>query len=75
MRINIIDLLEQQERLTVSELQEALQVEQSLLSHHLTNMRDKGVLLTERKGKNMYYSLADANISHIIGYINGSKIM
>lgn len=73
IRISIIDLLEQRERLTVSELQEILQVEQSLLSHHLTNMRDKGVLDTRREGKNVFYFLTDTAITSIIGIINSSK--
>lgn len=74
MRLGIIDLLEQRERLTVSQLQEVLQIEQSLLSHHLTNMRDKGILGTHREGKNIYYFLADISISSIIACIQSSKI-
>ncbi|MER2997857.1 ArsR/SmtB family transcription factor [Pontibacter populi] len=73
IRISIIDLLEQRDRLSVTELQEALHIEQSLLSHHLTNMRDKGVLDTKREGKNVYYSLTDTTISHIIECINGCR--
>lgn len=74
VRISIIDLLEQSERLTVSQLQEALKIEQSLLSHHLTNMRDKGILLTQREGKNVYYSLPDPTITNIIECINNCRI-
>ncbi|MBC5772507.1 winged helix-turn-helix transcriptional regulator [Pontibacter sp. KCTC 32443] len=74
IRISIIDLLEQKERLTVSELQEVLKIEQSLLSHHLTNMRDKGVVDTKREGKNVYYFLTDKNITHIIESINSCSI-
>ncbi|MCC9135435.1 ArsR/SmtB family transcription factor [Pontibacter silvestris] len=73
VRISIIDLLEQTDRLSVSQLQEALEIEQSLLSHHLTNMRDKGILLTQREGKNVYYSLPDLTITNIIECINSSK--
>lgn len=73
MRLGIIDLLEQRERLTVSQLQEVLKIEQSLLSHHLTNMRDKGILGTHRAGKNIYYFLADTSISNIIACIQSSK--
>ncbi len=74
VRISIIDLLDQRERLTVSQLQEVLQVEQSLLSHHLTNMRDKGIVYTQREGKNVYYFLTDNTITDIIGCINGCKL-
>lgn len=74
VRISIIDLLQQKERLTVSELQEILQIEQSLLSHHLTNMRDKGVVDTKREGKNVFYFLTDSSITSIIDSINTCRI-
>lgn len=69
-RICIIDLLDQQYELTVSEISELVKCEQSLLSHHLTNMRDKGILSVRRDGKNMYYSLTDKTITNIIECIN-----
>ncbi len=73
MRLGIIDLLEQHDRLSVSQLQEVLQIEQSLLSHHLSNMRDKGILNTQRQGKNVLYFLSDASITSIITCIQGCK--
>ncbi len=73
VRIGIIDILDQSDRLSVTELQELLGIEQSLLSHHLSNLRDKGILTTQRDGKNVYYSLADRTITGIIDCINGCK--
>jgi DNA-binding transcriptional ArsR family regulator len=72
VRISIIDLLEQREKLTVTELQQVLGIEQSLLSHHLTNMRDKGVVDTQREGKKVYYSLTDSTITDILECIQSS---
>lgn len=72
-RINIIDLLDQEKELSVTEISELLDCEQSLLSHHLTNMRDKGILAVRREGKNMYYSLTDKTITKIISCINDSE--
>lgn len=72
-RIGVIDLLDQCEKLTVSQIQEYLNIEQSLLSHHLSTLRDKGILKTERDGKNVYYSLADRTIIGILDCINGCK--
>lgn len=69
-RIGIIDLLDQQAELSVTELCELLKCEQSLISHHLTNMRDKGILGARREGKNIYYSLTDKTITNIIECIN-----
>ncbi|MCC9166241.1 ArsR/SmtB family transcription factor [Pontibacter harenae] len=73
VRISIIDLLEQSEALSVGQLQEILQIEQSLLSHHLIKMRDKGIVSIKRKGKNVYYSLSDPTITTIISCIQGCK--
>jgi DNA-binding transcriptional ArsR family regulator len=73
VRISIIDLLQQEKRLTVSELQSVLVIEQSLLSHHLTNMRDKGVVNMQREGKNVFYFLTDSTIPDIIDCISGCK--
>jgi DNA-binding transcriptional ArsR family regulator len=72
-RICIIDLLDQQKELSVSEIAELVDCEQSLLSHHLSNMRDKGILSVRREGKNMYYSLTDKTITKIVDCINNTN--
>lgn len=73
VRISIIDILEQSGKMSVSGMQGILQIEQSLLSHHLTNLRDKGVVDTERVGKSIYYFLTDRSITNIINCINNCK--
>ncbi len=65
VRLSVLQNLQKSERLSVSELIEVLDIEQSLLSHHLTKMKDKGILKSEREGKNIYYSLADVTILKI----------
>jgi len=42
----------------VSEINEELQVEPTLLSHHLRVLRDSGIVEAERDGKAMRYRLA-----------------
>lgn len=42
----------------VGEINEALEVEQTLLSHHLRVLRDAGLVTSERDGKHVLYSLA-----------------
>lgn len=69
VRIQVIDLLDQATELTVTEIYEKVGVEQSLISHHLTKMKDRGVLTTRRDGKNIYYSLTDRKITNIIDCI------
>ncbi|HHS95437.1 MAG TPA: transcriptional regulator [Phaeodactylibacter sp.] len=66
VRLGIIHLLEQYPRLSVSEMCDKLGTEQSLTSHHLQNMRIKGLLKVKREGRSMLYSLKEKDISLII---------
>ena len=50
-RLRIISLLAKNDELNVTEISTKLQCEQSLLSHHLTNMRARGVLSCRKEGK------------------------
>ena len=44
--------------LNVGEINAALQIEPTLLSHHLRVLRDGGMLTSERVGKTVVYSLS-----------------
>lgn len=68
-RLCVISLLSDKEEMNVSQLVEELSCEQSLLSHHLTDMRAKGILNCRREGKNCYYSLKNKQIVQIIDCI------
>lgn len=68
-RLYVISLLDQHEEMNVSQLCEELSCEQSLLSHHLTDMRAKGILNCRRDGKNCYYSLKNKQITQILDCI------
>ncbi len=68
-RLCVISLLSEQEEMNVTQLGDMLKCEQSLLSHHLTDMRAKGILNCRRDGKNCYYSLKNKQIVQIIDCI------
>jgi len=68
-RLCVISLLSEQEEMNVTQLGEQLPCEQSLLSHHLTDMRAKGILNCRRDGKKCYYSLKNKQIVQIIDCI------
>ncbi len=70
MRIAIISYLEDGKRLTVTEIHEKLKIEQSTTSHHLGILKDKGVLASQREGKNTYYFLKHEQLSHIVDCIS-----
>ncbi len=71
MRIAIISFLENGKKLTVTEIHERLKLEQSTTSHHLGILKDKGVLGSQRDGKNTFYFLKHEELSSIIECISG----
>jgi len=75
LRIKIILMLKENTEMNVSAIYKNLNAEQSLISHHLINMRDKGVLEIRRSGKNIYYFLVDESVANIIDCIYQSRIL
>lgn len=69
-RLCVISLLSKAEEMNVTQIGKELNCEQSLLSHHLTDMRAKGVLNCRREGKNCFYSLKNKHIVQILDCIN-----
>lgn len=70
IRVAILNLLNNGKKLTVSEIHQTLKIEQSTTSHHLGILKDKGVLKSERSGKNSFYFLKNKNLEHIINCLN-----
>ena len=70
IRINILNLLESKDGLTVTDIYENLGIEQSTASHHLGILRDKGVLVSRREGKNTFYSVKNQKLGTLIDCIN-----
>jgi len=66
LRIAIVDLLSKQGKLSVGEITEILDSEQSLTSHHLSNMKLKGVLASERDGQRILYSLKMEEVTGVL---------
>lgn len=72
LRLRILDVLEREGELTVTEVQEALGLEQAVCSQHLTLMRDKGILSRRKEGVNVYYRLGDPRSLKVLGCLRGS---
>lgn len=60
-RRNILLYLEKKQR-CVSQISQALQLEQSLVSHHLNLLKCCGLIKPQQKGKEIYYQLTDKKI-------------
>ncbi len=66
VRISILNYLDGGKKLTVTEIHQLLNIEQSTTSHHLGILKDKGVLASKREGKNTYYFLKHPNLERIV---------
>jgi len=66
MRIGIIDLLNEHEKMSVNDITAYLGLEQSLTSHHLANMKMKGILGSKRDGKNIFYFLRMKEVTELV---------
>lgn len=64
-RKHIIQLLQENKQLTVTELYKKLKLEQSVASQHLAILRKSGILNTEREGKYIKYSLNKEKLTEI----------
>lgn len=60
MRLRMVDLLHAAGELPVCEITEYLGIAQATTSQHLNQMRRVGLLKAERRGKAVWYSIADA---------------
>ncbi len=65
LRQSVIDLLEENEKMTVTDIYIKLRLEQSVASQHLAILRRAGVVTTERQGKFIYYSLDKDRLKQI----------
>ena len=62
IRLCVILQLSEYEEKSVSELMTEINCSQSLLSHHITDMRAKGILSCRKSGKNCFYSIKDKRV-------------
>ena len=65
LRQKIIDLLDENEQLTVTDIYVNLRLEQSVASQHLAILRRAGVVQTTREGKFIHYSLDRERLDQI----------
>ena len=71
LRQQIIRILDENKKLTVTELYVQLRLEQSVASQHLAILRRAGVVKTERDGKFIYYTINNSRIGDIMKCVDG----
>ena len=70
LRQQIIKMLDEKRRMTVTDIYIQLRLEQSVVSQHLAILRRAGVVQTERDGKYIYYLINYERFAHINDVVN-----
>lgn len=66
MRIGIIELLLQKEKLSVTEIYTHFKIEQASASNHLRILKESGILASRRDGKRIIYSVKTASFKNML---------
>ena len=70
LRQQILKLVEEQGKITVTELYLTLRLEQSVASQHLAILRKAGFVNTSRDGKFIYYSVNHDRLEELNKFMN-----
>jgi DNA-binding transcriptional ArsR family regulator len=70
LRQQIVKLIDENKRLTVTEIYIKLRLEQSVASQHLAILRRAGIVKTTRDGKFIYYSVHSTRIEGIMSCVH-----
>ena len=70
LRQQILNLIETEKKITVTEIYVKLRLEQSVASQHLAILRRAGIVTTQRDGKFIYYTVNYKRIDEITGVVN-----
>ena len=65
MRQQILTLIETEKKITVTEIYVRMRLEQSVASQHLAILRKAGIVVTQRDGKFIYYTVNNKRIGEI----------
>jgi DNA-binding transcriptional ArsR family regulator len=65
LRQQILTLIETEKKITVTEIYVRLRLEQSVASQHLAILRRAGIVVTQREGKFIYYTVNIKRIDEI----------
>src|SRR5436190_3040124 len=69
LRQQLLRLIDEQQKITVTEIYVNLRLEQSVVSQHLAILRRAGIVITKREGKFIFYSLNYKRIKEINGFV------
>lgn len=73
-RLEILEFMEDGQERTVGEILKYMQIEPTLLTHHLSKMKHLGILESYKEGRNIYYKLCLTEITNVFDCIQNCKI-
>ena len=68
-RIAIISLINKNNEVTVSEIQDKIHIDQAVASNHLRILRDQKIVTVTRHGRNKLYSLKNDTLEEVVSYL------
>lgn len=76
LRLKILNLISENESLSVTDIYRRLSIDQAVASSHLSLLRSSGMVYTEREGKKIFYSInikrAESVFKAIKTFANGN---
>jgi ArsR family transcriptional regulator, virulence genes transcriptional regulator len=69
LRQQLLKLIEEEKKITVTEIYVRLRLEQSVASQHLAILRKAGIVVTQRDGKFIYYAVNFKRIEEIDNFV------
>ncbi|HJW31503.1 MAG TPA: metalloregulator ArsR/SmtB family transcription factor, partial [Saprospiraceae bacterium] len=69
-RLKILEFLDQNKNIQVNQIYNTLKIEQSIASQHLRILKNAGVLVADKDGKYMHYTIDYQRVSNAVKAIN-----
>jgi ArsR family transcriptional regulator len=70
LRLKILEFLDQNKNIQVNQIYNTLKIEQSIASQHLRILKNAGVLVADKDGKYMHYTIDYQKVSNAVKAIN-----
>src|SRR6187549_1044219 len=70
LRQQLLKLIEEEQKITVTEIYVRLRLEQSVAPQHLAILRKAGIVSTQRDGKFIFYIINHKRIEEISNFVN-----
>ena len=70
LRLKILEFLDQHKNIQVNQIYNSLKIEQSIASQHLRILKNAGVLIADKDGKYMHYTIDYQKVSNAVKAIN-----